>query len=75
MLFHWTDCDEDCEYVRCSKSHSFENFRKSRDVDCGPLSVTSCSGILCLAKWALRFLITCTDDVLLRLSSSKKLLK
>jgi len=41
---------------------SFENVGKSRDVNCEPLSVTSCSGIPWRGKWAFNFLMTHTDE-------------
>ena len=49
----------------------FGEFINSRDTNCEPLSLTSCSGMPCLAEWALSFLITYTEDVLLRWSKSK----
>ena len=44
------------------------------EVNCAPLSVTSCSGIPRRAKWAFNFIITHTDEGDLKCSSSKKLL-
>ena len=57
------DCGKRGLLVVCLKPHSFAKWVNSADAYCGPLSLLTSSGIPCLAKIALRALITSCDLV------------
>ena len=61
--------------VLCSKSHSLANLANSDEVNCGPLSLIRRSGQPYRAKWFLSFRIMAVEVVLVRRSTSQKLLK
>ena len=52
------DCGKRGLIVVCLKPHSFAKWVNSADAYCGPLSLLTSSGIPCLAKIALRALMT-----------------
>ena len=60
--------------MTCLKSQSLANSLNSLDEYCGPLSLTTISGIPYLEKCEDNFLITAVVDVVVNSSNSKNLL-